>query len=332
MGVLPVATLRALLQGFEGLGLDTARLLAAAKVTRRQLEALEGALPVDTFGVVWAEAMRQVPRETLPTELGFAVPFGAFGAIDFLASSSATVQAAFESLQAHFRHVGAVRLELEALPHGAVVGLTNTTEYQGRLISDEMTLALLVSRFRLKAHQGFVPRRVRLTRAAPANPADHERLFGAPIDFGCGQASLELDAHTWARTLPDADVALQTTLRQLAVQLGLGPSGEDELLPALRARLRAALPAGDADAAHMARSLGCSERTLHRKLTELNTSWREVLEAFREHEAERLLSRGMAFTDVALQLGFSDQTAWNRAFRRWKGVSPSEWLTARGQR
>ena len=38
---------------------------------------------------------------------------------------------------------------------------------------------------------------------------------------------------------------------------------------------------------------------------------------------------GPELSDVAFRLGFSDQTAWNRAFRRWKGMSPTEWLQAR---
>jgi AraC-like DNA-binding protein len=90
------------------------------------------------------------------------------------------------------------------------------------------------------------------------------------------------------------------------------------------------LPGGDAEAAGVARALGLSERTLHRRLQELGTTWREVLDGFREAEAERLLLQGPgALSEVALRLGFSDQTAWNRAFRRWKGVSPTDWLRSK---
>ncbi len=84
------------------------------------------------------------------------------------------------------------------------------------------------------------------------------------------------------------------------------------------------------DAATIARTLGLSERTLNRRLQEIGKTWRGVLDAFREAEAERLLSSGRAeLSDVAFRLGFSDQTAWNRAFKRWKGTSPTEWREAR---
>jgi hypothetical protein len=65
-------------------------------------------------------------------------------------------------------------------------------------------------------------------------------------------------------------------------------------------------------------------------LQEIGKTYRDVLDAFREAEAERLLAAGKAqLSDVAFRLGFSDQTAWNRAFRRWKGLSPTEWRQAR---
>ena len=58
-----------------------------------------------------------------------------------------------------------------------------------------------------------------------------------------------------------------------------------------------------------------------------------MLDGFREAEAERLLASGrVPLSDVAFQLGFSDQTAWNRAFRRWKGMSPTEWRQVRSGR
>ena len=69
---------------------------------------------------------------------------------------------------------------------------------------------------------------------------------------------------------------------------------------------------------------------MNRRLRAIGKSWRDVLDGFREAEAERLLTSGRAgLSDVAFRLGFSDQTAWNRAFKRWKGMSPTEWLQGR---
>jgi AraC-like DNA-binding protein len=134
---------------------------------------------------------------------------------------------------------------------------------------------------------------------------------------------------SWRAPLRTADPALQATLHALAERLDLGPaSGDLEL--GVRARLRPLLREGRGEAAAVARALGVSERTLHRRLRDEGRTFREVLESFREAEAERLLTGGrVPLAEVALQLGFSDQTAWNRAFRRWKGMSPTRWLEER---
>ena len=79
----------------------------------------------------------------------------------------------------------------------------------------------------------------------------------------------------------------------------------------------------------MAGSLALSTRSLHRKLAELGRTFHDVLSDFRRAEAERLLSQGNAsLTDVALRLGFADQSAFSRAFKRWTELSPSEWRSA----
>ena len=329
MQVLPVATARALLAGFAAAGLDADRVRRGAGLGEADLAAPDGVLSGETFPRLWQEAFRQAPREELPTEVGLAMPFGAFGALDYLAGSSPTVEAAFHSLRSHFRQVAHLALEIGGDAAGADVRIVNPEPFPGQEISDELTIAILVGRFRVDAATPFRPGAVRLTRPPPKTPTRHAALLGAPVTFACSAAGLEIPMAAWRAPLRRADPALQETLRQLARRLDLGGEADD-LEVALRARLRTMLPEGKADAASVARTLGLSERTMNRRLREIGKSWRGVLDGFREAEAERLLASGRAgLADVAFRLGFSDQTAWNRAFRRWKGMSPTEWLQGR---
>ena len=92
------------------------------------------------------------------------------------------------------------------------------------------------------------------------------------------------------------------------------------------------MPRGQAVAERVARSLGISERTLHRRLSESGTSFQDVLDQFRIEESERLLLQGkLDLAAVALALGFSDQAAWNRFFRRLRNMSPTAWQNANDQ-
>jgi AraC-like DNA-binding protein len=329
--VQPVAaaTVRALLAGFRAAGLDEARLAADAGLELAALDVPEAELAAERFPALWKAAFRQAPREELPTEVGLGIPFGAFGALDYLAGSSPTVEAAFRSLQAHFRQVADLRLEVETVRGGGDVRLEVPRPFEGRVISDEMTIAILVGRFRGDAAGDFRPAEVRLTRPAPRRPTRHAALLGCPVAFGCSVAGLSVPPGAWSAPMRRADAALQRTLRDLARRLDLGAGG-DGLEVAVRARLRALLPEGRADVATLCRTLGMSERTLHRRLRAEGRSYREVLDAFREAEAERWLASGdVPLSEVAARLGFADQSAWNRAFRRWKGMAPSEWRRTR---
>lgn len=325
---LPAATARALLAGFGALGLPAEVLRDAAGIREEDLAPLDALVPGAAFGALWREAFRRAPREELPTEVGLAIPFGAFGALDYLAASAPTVRAAFEALASHFRYV-AIGFSLELVEAGGgEVRLVPAAPFEGREVSDEMTLAIFVSRFRGVVSGPFA-REVRLSRPAPARPTRHAELLGAPVAFGHAVAALRVAPGAWSAPMPSSDPALQATLRQIAARLDLGAAADDLEL-AVRARLRTLLPEGRGDAAQVARSLGLSERTLQRRMREAGRTFREVLEAFREAEAERLIGAGrLPLGEIALQLGFSDQTAWNRAFRRWKGMSPTDWAQAR---
>jgi AraC-like DNA-binding protein len=325
---LPAATARAVLAGLDALGLDAEAIRAAAGIAPEALEPFDGQLSGEVFPRIWEEAFRRAPREELPTEVGLAIPFGAFGTLDYLAGSSPTVEAGFHSLQGHFRQVASLSLEVTRGPAGADVRVIAPRRFPGQEIADEMTIAIFVGRFRGDAG-GFRASEVRLTRRPPARPGRHAELLGAPVTFRCSVPGLSIPLPAWTAPLRRADSALQATLRQIASRMELGAQG-DGVEAALRARLRSLLPEGRVDAATLARTMGMSERTLHRRLREEGRTYRGVLDAFREAEAERLLSGGRgSLSEVAFRLGFADQSAWNRAFRRWKGMSPTEWLQAR---
>jgi AraC-like DNA-binding protein len=79
----------------------------------------------------------------------------------------------------------------------------------------------------------------------------------------------------------------------------------------------------------IARALGVGPRTLRRQLAEEGTTLREVLDAVRlELATIRLRGTRVSLAAIAFELGFSDQTAFSRAFRRWTGRSPAEFHRA----
>ena len=75
-----------------------------------------------------------------------------------------------------------------------------------------------------------------------------------------------------------------------------------------------------------AASLGLSDRTLRRRLNDCGVHYQELLDSVRCDLARLTLSApGATVGEVAFSLGFSDTSAFHKAFRRWTGTRPSDW-------
>ena len=89
------------------------------------------------------------------------------------------------------------------------------------------------------------------------------------------------------------------------------------------------LPSGEASQERVAQKLNRSCSTLQRELRAEGTSFRDVREDTRRRLAEEyILDREMTLQEIAFLLGFSDQSNFSRAFRRWTGSSPNAWRKA----
>jgi len=75
----------------------------------------------------------------------------------------------------------------------------------------------------------------------------------------------------------------------------------------------------------IAAQLGVSERTLHRRLAEQGIKYREICDGLRVEHARKLMATTMLVDEVAYRLGYFDAASFYKAFKRWEGVSPSEY-------
>ena len=113
-------------------------------------------------------------------------------------------------------------------------------------------------------------------------------------------------------------------------QRGAGAAGGgDEIGAALRVKARAAvlehLSSGEGTEEDTAKQLHMSARTLQRKLAEAKTTYLQLVDDTRKDLALRYIEdAARSVADIAFTLGFSQQSAFTRAFRRWTGRAPSE--------
>jgi AraC-like DNA-binding protein len=80
---------------------------------------------------------------------------------------------------------------------------------------------------------------------------------------------------------------------------------------------------GHAEIGRVAERLGLHPKALGRKLRAEGTTYSELLDQIRLHLARRFLEQGsVGVAEIAFRLGYSEKSAFNRAFKRWTGHAP----------
>lgn len=177
------------------------------------------------------------------------------------------------------------------------------------------------------------PLEVHLTRPRPRRPQVYREHFGVLPVFGAPMLLLRFEEAALRQPLPERDARLHRILEEHAAASvdALAPSGD--LLLRVRVQVRKSLAALDAargergDIAHVAASCGMSERTLRRQLEAAGTSFRHVVDGVRHARALELIDEGRTrIGELAEATGYTDPTAFARAFRRWTGLAPLQYL------
>jgi AraC-like DNA-binding protein len=313
-------------------GVDPASLLAAVGLIPENVERFDVRVPQTVELALWNEAVRRSGDEALALHAAETLAPGAFDVLDWAVRTSPTLGEAYSCVVRYHRLVhDFVRFDLEirdgvaCLHHQTFGDLVKAA----RSCSD-FALATLVVVGRQVTGIDWDPREVAFQHAAPTDVGEYQRLFRSPLRFGAPRDELSLDAEILDRPLVSAEPGLCSVLDRYATELlGRVPAGSD-----LRERVTwligEELRGGELRAATFARKLHMSPRNLQRCLAREGSSFRELSSTLRRSLAERYLEdRRVALTEVAFLLGFSEPSAFHRAFKRWTGMTPADYRRQR---
>lgn len=173
------------------------------------------------------------------------------------------------------------------------------------------------------------PISVKFPHSPHGDPAFVRRILGVEPTYGAAWTEVTLPAAVMDKPLPQANPALFGFLdRYMAEQMAALPTDDSYSARAMSAVKRLMHEPGFGQDL-VARDLGCSSRTLARRLADEGTTLREIVETVRRARAEDLLDGIRSVGEVALMLGYSEPAAFQHAFRRWHGISPRTWLETR---
>jgi len=172
---------------------------------------------------------------------------------------------------------------------------------------------------------------VRFTHARPPDVCEHRRIFEAPVRFSQHQNALMLPAQTLARPIEMANPEFLAVHEAFAAHLLRRQARTSPLAARVVEIVEKSMLSGrQPEVGWAARELAMSTRSLQAALAREGTTYRRVLNETRRELARHLLEDpGTSLCDIAFLLGFSEQSAFNPAFRRWTGSSPGEYRRAR---
>jgi AraC-like DNA-binding protein len=306
-------------------GIDAKVLLREAGVDPAALRDPAARIPSTFWDAVGARAAARIPDPAFGLRAARCWHPSNLGALGHAWLASSTLRTGLERLQRYSRVLG----------EKAELKITNTREglrfvYDHRrrdpvlrAIGSDFVMSLVVDMCRMNYGASLRPVEVRLSRAKPGDIEPYRHFYGCPIHFETNEDSFLLSARV-------ADEPLHTANRQLAGILDsiltaqLAALDKDNIPARCKSSVLEQLTSGEVSENDMARQLHMSRRTLQRKLAESNTTYQKLVDDTRRDLALRYMDdAGKSITDVTFLLGFSGQSAFTRAFKRWTGMSPT---------
>ncbi|WP_176037103.1 AraC family transcriptional regulator [Brucella tritici] len=163
---------------------------------------------------------------------------------------------------------------------------------------------------------------------APVHRQDYHKFFGAPVLFDQLVTKLVFSSSYLSLPIIRSDVALESFLREAPANILIRYRHDNDLSARVRAQLNA-LPITDWPSfEEIAGGLGMSAPTLRRRLRGEGQNFGSIKDELRFVLAERLLQENkLSVAEVAAELGYSEPSAFYRAFHKWMGQSPGQFRT-----
>lgn len=261
----------------------------------------------------------------LSLRVGASMRCDEYGAFGLAFKSAPNLRGSYERAGRYARILTNVAdFEVEDTKDGALFHLRRDGERRlGLRLSNEATIAAVAAISREVSTGPFHPIEVYFKHPPPPAVAAYEQHFGCPVHFDSELDALRLSKQTLIEPnrLGDESIAkfFDTHLEAELSKL----SDSESLDKRVRIQISQTLSEGVPKISDIGRRLGMSGRTLQRRLSDRGYTFQDLVDESRRELATRLLRHSdYPLAEVAFLTGFSEQSAFTRAFKRWAGQTP----------
>ena len=271
---------------------------------------------------IWTQAEARTGNPCIGFEIGQALTATNLHAVGYAWLASATLREGLQRIVRYQRLI-ATHADMGLSQQGDVVEMQIDRE-PGEDLGDDAAFAGLVRLCRDVSYPEFSPQSVHMMRIEPICAPKLAEYFACPIEY---EASIDKICFTaesvdadLRRNNPSLAQASEAVARDYLANLD-----KKDVVARARSIIVARLPDGEPNRGAVASRLAMSERTLARRLSARNYTFTSLVDEVREKLGKEYLRQSrFSVTDIAFLLGFTDQSNFARAFKRWSGDSPSE--------
>jgi len=324
---IPFATAAQILEAASRAGLDREKACTAAGIDPDQAARGSGAVLLQALWRLWEVVMLRLRDPAFPIAVAELHRLDRYGALTFLAMTSRDVEEAMGNVARFWRlWTSASSWELERRSTSGHLVFAHFVGdcALGQRCDQEFTLAEMTQAIRqVIGNAQWAPLEVRFRHERPRSIARHETFFGAPLVFGAARVELKLRESDLRLTPLRADRMLgeffERHAEELVRKMGDLPADILRIKAAIVDELRGSVPRLSAVASRLA----VGGRTLRRQLQRQGLSFRALVDLTRGEMAREYLEQSrLSIAEIAYLLGFSESSAFHRAFRRWTGEAP----------
>jgi AraC-like DNA-binding protein len=278
----------------------------------------------------WQGLLRRVDALEKRPALGLRIAEGVrprhFGVVGYAALVCGNLAEALIRLERYHASVYDVNpAKVTPTEHGVCIEWGVERGKPGALV-DETAIACLVQLARDMTGRYWPVHTVSFVNPAPADMQPYLDFFGGKVSFDEPVTRVVFELQYLALPLRKSDPEMLGQLDRQAEELLQKVAALPPVVDVWRRTLVPLIREGQTSLAALARAHNTSPRSLQRRLAEQGTSFQSLLDNTRQHLAQRHLMEGqLDLAEIALLLGYSEQSAFTRAFRSWTGLAPAQW-------
>jgi len=276
----------------------------------------------DTMEELWSETERLTGNPCIGFEAGLNFHATNIHAVGYAWLASATLREALERLVRYQRLIStAAEMDLTENAEGVHLQIDPSP---GIDLGDDASFTAVITMCRDLTHSEFRASSIHMMRPEPPCARKLAEFFQCPVEYNANLDKVTFTADSVDESLTRPNPALAQASEEVAREY-LANLDRKDVVARARVAIIDHLPDGEPSRREVAGELAMSERTLARRLSDRDYTFSALVDEVRGQLAKEYLRQSrFSVTDVTFLLGFSDQSNFARAFKRWTDESPTE--------